>query len=295
MVLWMKKMSLRMITLLSLFATTQILAHVPDEPLHLKKDEAPRKLFLPNRDKNKDLGEWMVLASKVYKELDKSVCKTQLPMDVFIQGYLGYMNLKTSQILGRNSQILTIVDYSLSSNVPRMWVINLEKKKIVYNTLVSHGQGTGEEFATKFSNVENSHQTSLGFFITDTTYFGRNGYSLRLHGIDLGYNDKALERAIVIHGAPYVSEKFIAENERLGRSWGCPALPEHLNAPIIDLIKEGNLFFAYYPDTKYLTSSMWLNKTPQKLNQKVETDLNKVMYAETDSLNRKNSPTPNSL
>lgn len=231
------------------------------------EDPPSPKPYLPNMEINTDLKDLIKIAATLYKDLDKSVCKTTLKFDVFAQAYIGMVNLKTSQIIDKHSGIITIVDYSLSANVPRLWVIDLKKKKILYNTLVSHGQGSGEEYAVSFSNRENSHQTSLGFFLTDTTYYGRNGYSLRLHGLDMGYNDRALERAIVIHGAPYVSEKFIEENQRLGRSWGCPALPEELNAEIIDLIKEGTLFFGYYPDPTYLTSSIWLNRHPQKTNQ----------------------------
>lgn len=232
-----------------------------------RPDDPPsQKPFLPNMEMNSELKELIKIASTLYKNLDKTVCKTPLKFEIFAQAYIGMRNLKFSQILDKHSAIITIVDYSLSANVPRLWVIDLKEKKVLYNTLVSHGQGSGEEYAVTFSNRENSHQTSIGFFLTDTTYFGRNGYSLRLHGLDVGYNDRALERAIVIHGAPYVSEQFIEENQRLGRSWGCPALPEELNTEIIDLIKEGTLFFGYYPDRTYLTSSIWLNHTPQKTN-----------------------------
>lgn len=199
-------------------------------------------------------------AEKVYDALDLSNAVTPLNKEVFVTAFVGYRNLLAA---GRNpnSNILSICDFTLSSNVPRLWVIDLARKKLLYNTLVAHGQGTGEEYATKFSNRENSHQSSIGFYITDSTYYGANGYSLRLHGMDEGFNHNALQRAIVIHGAHYVSEEFIKANNRLGRSWGCPALPQELNRPIIDRIKEGSVFYIHYPQPEYLASSTWI-RTP---------------------------------
>lgn len=194
----------------------------------------------------------------VYESLDLSNAKTPLKKEVFTTAFIGFRNLAYA---GRNPNphLLTICDFTLSSNVPRLWVIDLDRKKLLYNTLVAHGQGTGEEYATKFSNIENSHQSSLGFYITADTYIGRNGYSLRLYGMDEGYNHNALQRAIVIHGADYVSEEFIKANKRLGRSWGCPALPQELNRPIIDRIKEGSVLYIHHNQANYLASSHWLN------------------------------------
>lgn len=194
----------------------------------------------------------------VYESLDLSNAKTPLKKEVFTTAFIGFRNLAYA---GRNPNphLLTICDFTLSSNVPRLWVIDLERKKLLYNTLVAHGQGTGEEYATKFSNIENSHQSSLGFYITADTYIGRNGYSLRLYGMDEGFNHNALQRAIVIHGADYVSEEFIAAHKRLGRSWGCPALPQELNRPIIDRIKEGSVLYIHHDQPRYLSSSHWLN------------------------------------
>lgn len=183
--------------------------------------------------------------------------------EVFEKAYLGYLNLEESAQLPNKKNILSIADYSLSANQKRFWVIDLKQNKLLFHSLLAHGQGTGEEMATKFSNIEGSHQTSLGFFITGATYQGSNGYSLYLHGKDKNYNDNALQRAIVIHGAPYVSNEFIRANKRLGRSWGCPAVPLELAKPIIDCIKDGSCFFAYYPEKKYLTTSIWLSKTPK--------------------------------
>jgi len=294
MILLKNSLIYRLFTLLiTCLSFNAIHGYSPDEPVRPSKEEMNKKVFLPNRDKNKALNDVLVEGSKIYKELDSKVCQTPLPMEAFLQAYLGYQNLKSLNILDRQSHILSIVDYSKSANIPRLWVIDMSQKKILFNTLVAHGQGTGEEYAVSFSNRDNSHQTSLGFFLTDTTYYGRNGYSLRLHGLDKGYNDRALDRAIVIHGASYVSEQFIKDNERLGRSWGCPALPVEYNATIIDIIRHGNLFFAYYPDNNYITSSIWLNQLPQK--NTLPTAETHVMHAHNDTTLQKNSTQPNSL
>lgn len=190
----------------------------------------------------------------------------QLKSGVFSKAYLGFINLKKAGKLEQNSHLLTICDFSLSSAEKRLWVIDLNEKKVIFNSLVAHGKNTGEEFAQKFSNIESSLQSSLGFYITDTTYNGSNGYSLKLLGVDSGYNDAALQRAIVMHGADYVSEDFIKNQKRLGRSWGCPAVPRVLAEPIINTIKGRNCLFIYYPNDQYLTSSKWL-KAEENMEQ----------------------------
>lgn len=157
------------------------------------------------------------------------------------------------------SPILTVIDYSLPSTKPRLWVLDLERKKLLFREFVSHGINSGENFARLFSNREGSRQSSLGLFLTDETYYGRNGYSLRLHGLERGINHRALARTIVMHGAWYVSEDFAKENGRLGRSWGCPALEREIAPKVIDTIKEGSLLFVYYPDKAWLSSSRFLN------------------------------------
>ncbi|HJU42957.1 MAG TPA: murein L,D-transpeptidase catalytic domain family protein [Vicinamibacterales bacterium] len=153
---------------------------------------------------------------------------------------------------------LTVIDYSRPSSQERLWVFDLKTRELLYEELVAHGQGTGANTATKFSNTDESHQTSLGLFVTDTTYVGKNGYSLRLDGLDKGFNDRARERAIVMHGAPYVSEAFVKANGRLGRSWGCPAVSDAVARELIDRVKGGSLVFAYYPDAGWLKSSKYL-------------------------------------
>ncbi len=141
--------------------------------------------------------------------------------------------------------ILTVIDYSLPSTKPRLWVLDLERGEVLYHELVAHGRGTGDNYATRFSNNMDSHQTSLGLFLTGGTYEGGNGYSLRLRGLDKGFNDRAEERHIVMHGAWYVSQDQIRSQGRLGRSWGCPALSQKMARPVIDDIKGGSFVFAY--------------------------------------------------
>jgi hypothetical protein len=157
-----------------------------------------------------------------------------------------------------NPRTLTVIDYSRPSTEKRMWVFDLKTRVLLYEELVAHGQGSGGIQATAFSNEPETHRTSLGLFATDTTYVGKNGYSLRLDGLDAGVNDRARERAIVMHGAPYVSETFVQANGRLGRSWGCPAIRSDVAREMIDRIKDGGLVFAYYPDQGWIQSSQFL-------------------------------------
>jgi hypothetical protein len=153
---------------------------------------------------------------------------------------------------------LTVIDYSKPSSQKRLWVYDLNTRELMYEELVAHGQGSGANLATQFSNTAESHQTSLGLFVTDETYVGRNGYSLRLDGLDKGMNDRARERAIVMHGAPYVSPAFVKSNGRLGRSHGCPAVSDVVARELIDRVKGGGLVFAYYPDAEWLKTSKYL-------------------------------------
>ena len=158
-----------------------------------------------------------------------------------------------------NDRLLTVIDYSKASTEPRLWVLDLERQQVLFEELVAHGRGSGENYATQFSNREGSHQTSLGLFRTADAYVGSNGYSLRLDGLEAGVNDRARERAIVMHGAPYVSEFNLRAVGRLGRSHGCPALRPAIARTVIDTIKQGSLVFAYYPDRQWLQGSRFLN------------------------------------
>ena len=154
---------------------------------------------------------------------------------------------------------LAVIDYSLPSTQPRLWVFDLARRQLLFEELVSHGRGSGEARAEHFSNTPASHQSSLGLFRTLGPYLGRNGYSLRLEGLEAGINDRAFERAIVIHGADYVSEDFIARTGRLGRSHGCPAVRPGVSRPLIDSIKDHQYLFIYYPDRDWLRNSAYLN------------------------------------
>ena len=153
---------------------------------------------------------------------------------------------------------LTVIDYSLPSTTRRLWVFDLGSHALLYRELVAHGQGSGGNLATHFSNDAETHASSLGLFVAKDTYVGKNGYSLRLDGLERGFNDHALARAIVMHGARYVSDAMMGALGRLGRSWGCPAVREGIVRELIDRVKGGNLVFAYYPDERWLKTSRYL-------------------------------------
>lgn len=202
----------------------------------------------------------------------------RLSFEAFDNAYHGYVNLRNAGKLNNDKQILTICDFTLSSAADRLWVIDLKQKKVLFNTYVAHGQGSGDEFATAFSNSTDSHQSSLGFYVTGDTYDGEHGMSLHLDGMDHGFNDAAYDRGIVVHGADYVCGRYVADNQRLGRSWGCPAVPSKLSTPIINTIKGGTCLFIYYPQKKYMQTAYWLNKAitrlPDSNNTTLYCDLN---------------------
>jgi hypothetical protein len=154
---------------------------------------------------------------------------------------------------------LTVIDYSLPSVERRLWVFDLRRRVVLYNELVAHGRNTGENMSVHFSDTLNSRQSSIGLFVTNDTYVGSNGYSLRLDGLEPGFNGRARERAIVMHGAPYVDPGLAATQGRIGRSWGCPALREAIARDVIDTIRGGGVIFSYYPDANWLKSSRYLN------------------------------------
>lgn len=165
--------------------------------------------------------------------------------DAFLNAAEGFFSLKSKGQLSKD--ILTIADFSQSSNTKRLWVIDMANYKILYNTLVAHGRNTGNEFATSFSNVASSYKSSLGLYTTGAVYTGKHGMSLKLNGLEKGVNDNALARAVVMHGADYVSESFIKANSRLGRSLGCPAIPNDMVKPIINAIKGKSCLYIYHP------------------------------------------------
>ena len=188
---------------------------------------------------------------KLYKQLNLD---KRLKFNVFNTALSGFYKIKTI----KKSTLLTIIDFSKPSTQERLFVIDLEHKNLLIQSYVAHGQNSGENKAKRFSNTEDSHQSSLGFYLTAETYTGKHGYSLRLDGIEKGINNNARLRNIVIHKASYVSKSFIKKNGRLGRSWGCPALPQEKNKEIINLIKEGSCLFIYAKDKTYLKRSKFI-------------------------------------
>src|SRR5690606_29550722 len=172
-----------------------------------------------------------------------------------------------NQLNPKNNEIITIIDFTLPSTAKRMYVLNVKSKKVLFHNIVSHGKNSGDNFATSFSNNHGSFQSSLGFYMTQETYQGGNGFSLRLNGLEKGINDQARPRAIVVHGADYCSQKFIQSTGRLGRSYGCPALPRELAKPIINTIKNGSMMFIYAGNKEYLASSKLIKDIPS-LNAK---------------------------
>lgn len=206
-------------------------------------------------DPELDLGE--ALNVDFYTELNLQ--NEGLSREVFDLAVKGLKKLEGNGKL-QNSTIVTIADYSQSSNKKRLYVIDLKNKKLLFNTYVAHGRNTGEEYAKSFSNVEGSYKSSLGFYVTEKPITGPStGYSLLLRGVEKGFNDNAEKREIIVHAADYATEDFIKKYGRLGRSYGCPALPPELNKAIIEAIKGGTCLFIYNPDNNYLCASALLN------------------------------------
>ncbi len=232
--------------------------YTPNSAQSLKTQPKFSMISKQNEPKN----TYVTPSEEIYSALHFEEESTLNP-EVFEKAYRGFQNLKLAGALDEASHILSICDFSLSSTKKRLWIIDLEKKEILFNALVAHGKNTGDEYAKNFSNTESSLQSSMGFFVTESTYNGSNGYSLKLIGMDPGFNDAALRRAIVMHGADYVSENFIKSQHRIGRSWGCPAVPRALAEPIINTIKGKNCLFIYYPDQNFEASSQWLKDSVQ--------------------------------
>ena len=183
--------------------------------------------------------------------------KFALPkLESFAVALKGYYALKEKGLIKK--EILTIIDFSMSSNSKRLWVIDLISGNVLFNSLVAHGRNTGDEYASNFSNSNESYKSSLGFYATGEIYNGKHGMSLRLDGLEKGVNDNARARGIVMHAADYVSDSFIQNNHRLGRSQGCPAVPAGLSKEIISVIKDKSCFFIYHPsrDSKFATKSI---------------------------------------
>jgi len=186
------------------------------------------------------------------------LAESGLSQDAFEKAVTGYNTLEAKRMLN-NDRLLTIIDYSKPSSQKRLYVLDMTSGEIVFNTLVAHGRNSGLDYASDFSNVNSSLKTSLGFYITMGTYMGGNGYSMKLMGCEKGINDNAYTRAIVFHGADYVSNDFLRNNGYLGRSYGCPAVSIADNRKIIEKIKNGSCMFLYHPTKKYTERSRLLN------------------------------------
>jgi len=184
--------------------------------------------------------------------------KSGLNQKAFEYAWRGYHNLVKQGKLKKTS-VLSICDFTQKSSNKRMYVIDVAHKKLLYNTYVSHGMNSGVEYATSFSNKANSYKSSLGFFITTKTYSGRNGLSLKVQGIEKGYNDLAAKRHIVLHGSDYISPEYLKDNGEMGRSLGCAAIPNAMSPKIIKTIKNGSCLFIYHPTVKYLKYSSVIN------------------------------------
>ncbi len=205
--------------------------------------------------KSIELARFEHYAASLYANIDLE--KYGLSYEAFRYALMGYLNLENAGKLD-NRKVLTIIDYSQSSKHDRFLCINLEQQKLVFHTLVAHGANSGMEYPHYFSNRVNSHQSSIGFFITKNTYVGQNGYSLALEGEDAGFNSNALKRSLVIHQADYVRHD-LASTGMIGRSWGCPAIPADIYQQVINYLKGGTCVFAYYHSEKYLKNSKYLN------------------------------------
>ena len=193
---------------------------------------------------------------ELYNELNAA--QYNLSFTAFRYAYIGYQTMKKQHRLN-NKELFSIIDFTKDCNSKRFYTIDLEKMKIVYYTYVAHGKKSGERMATSFSDAVESNKSSIGFYITGNTYNGGNGYSLILHGDEKGYNSNLAKRSVVVHAADYANEDYIARNGRMGRSLGCPALPENIYKQVIETIKEKTMIFAYYNDAKYLKTSKYLN------------------------------------
>lgn len=181
-----------------------------------------------------------------------------LSKSAFEYAYKGYRLLVKKKIISKQ-EYLTICDFSQSSNNKRLYLLDMCNNEVLLNTYVAHGRKSGGEYATRFSNKPRSMQSSLGFYITQNTYYGEHGLALRVRGLEAGYNDKAGRRRIVVHGADYIGDSWLERNNYMGRSFGCPAIPRKESNSIINTIKSGSCLFIYYPSKSYLKGSKILN------------------------------------
>lgn len=206
-------------------------------------------------------GSGEVFLTKYVDEIYQTARLEQAGLDesVFKKAITGFINLKIANLLPQNSSIITVVDLSKPSREKRMWIVDLSAKQLLIHTWVAHGSGSGTAMANSFSDIDDSHQSSLGFYLTDNVYVGKHGRSLHLNGLDRGFNDLARSREIVVHAAPYVSQQTINATGRIGCSWGCPAVSPKISNKVINIIKGRTMFFINGNDESY--SSKYLDES----------------------------------
>jgi len=195
-------------------------------------------------------------ATSIYDSMKLN--RSGLNQKAFEYAWRGYHNLLKKGILNK-ANVLSICDFTQSSRRKRLYVIDVQHRKLLYNTYVAHGMNSGVDYATSFSNRPESFKTSLGFYLTTKTYTGRNGLSLKVTGLEKGYNNLAAKRGIVLHGSDYIGYDYLKNNGEMGRSLGCTAIPNAVNAKVIKSIKNGSCFFIYHPTKKYLNESSVIN------------------------------------
>lgn len=243
------------LTLIATFLTTTL--------IFTPRAESNTSKLEPSSDSKELVAEVEISEEKGEETIDQlyktfTLNNASMPSLVsFTNAITGYNKLMSEGKI--KNEILTIVDFSLPSTEKRMWVLNMTNNKVLYNTLVAHGKNTGEDMATEFSNIENSFQSSLGFYVTAETYYGKNGLSLFIDGQEKGFNSNARQRYVVVHGADYATPEFIERNGRLGRSLGCPAVPMNISKEIINTIKGNSALFIYHTNEEYAKKSTYLN------------------------------------
>lgn len=211
----------------------------------------PSFLVVPTNKRSEPISSHVRSSEEMSQQLfNEMALEGKVGFTAFQKAIEGYQNIST-----KHKNILTLIDFSQPSTAKRLFVFDLNKKKLLFSSVVSHGKNSGTNYATLFSNKVGSYQSSLGFYLTEQTYQGKNGYSLILNGLEKGFNDRAKQRAIVMHGASYANPSVANRTGRLGRSFGCPAIPENLVHPIIDTIKEGSVLFIYANNENYLANS----------------------------------------
>lgn len=217
---------------------------------------------IPVSSESVDNNAKLLLAEERFTQLYEGIewgINARPSYDVFRKGMVGYLNLLSQQKLSSKG-ILTLIDFSLPSVQKRLWVLDLKNRKLLFHDLVAHGKNSGENMANSFSNIAESNQSSLGFYVTANTYFGKHGLSLRLSGQEKGINDKAMERAIVMHGADYVNTAITKSLGRLGRSLGCPAVSREISEKVITTVADRTCMFIYHPSQDYLSKSVFLQE-----------------------------------